>query len=141
MKTPICILGVVAAFCLMVYAAGDYPTVSLGNCNSTVTNSVTTTAPAYRGFLDSIYFKVTATSPFTGTVAVATSRETVLTVTGFTNDIVRRPRVAPCDATGTSVASTNERVYLSEEALTFTVTSTSTGLANSVTAAVRVTDN
>jgi hypothetical protein len=138
MKRLIAILAVVGVLCAAA-VANEGPALTLGPsyAGHVTTN---TTAEFYTGYLDSLHFVVTPVSTYTGTVVVATSRETLLTVTDMTASTVKRPRLAPCDVTGGAVASTNERPYLDTERLTFTVTATSTNVLDTLKVTIRTTE-
>jgi len=135
MKRTIAGLAALGLVCAVVMA-NEGPALVLGPSYATHVTTNTTTE-FYTGYLDSLYFDVTPVTTYTGTVVVATSRETLLTVTDLTADAVKRPRLAPCDVTGGSVASTNERPYLDTERLTFTVTATSTNVLDTLKVTIR----
>lgn len=105
-----------------------------------LSNNVSVTSEKIDGYVESIYIDVAAGSA--QTVVIATSYDTILTATSVTNDANYRPRIAVCDVSGAAlnaVTQALERVFLSQDTVTITVTPTSSA-TNDVTVRFRIND-
>ena len=121
MKNFVMIAGMVLALSGIVLA--DSVPVSIGN-QAASTNSVVS-APL-NGFLEAFVINVTGTTTQTITAVSARTGETVLTKT-TSADVVIRPSTALQTTAGVSLSGVSNQVtrfYLSNDALTFTVTET-----------------
>lgn len=109
---------------VVVFAKGNrWNATIIADCHLATTNTAETVQ--LNGYLESFYIDVAAGS--TQVVTIATTNETLLTVT-LSTDATYRPRIEACTVAGASLGGTNdyERFLLCSEKLRITVTSTST---------------
>ena len=128
-------LSVLLALVCTIGFAGDLDILVEDN-SAAVTNSET--AVRVDGYVNTIIFIGDTT--WTGTVTLATSYETLFTATSISETNIYRPRVIVHDNIGNDMTGTNEneKVLLSQDAITATIISTSSATTNDVTIKVRL---
>lgn len=118
------VVGVLLATVVLVVAKGNrWPATTVESCHLATTNAGETVQ--LNGYLDSVYVDIAAGT--TQTVTIATTNETIITLTAITADAVYRPRIAAANVVGGSLGVTNaqERFLLCSEKLRITVETTS----------------
>jgi hypothetical protein len=126
--------AIVAGFAAAIVIADSVPQ-PVADCGVSVTNT-STTLPL-NGYLELV--RIESAANWTGTVAVAVSGETVLTVTTTGTNLYYRPRLQINNAVGaTIVGATNsyERAFLAGDKIKTTVTSV--GNTNNVTVTYKI---
>ena len=134
MRLKIAILAGLVA--VTVLAGSSEVEIFVPNCAINVTNSITSAKAD--GYIEMV--TIQAPTLWTGTVVIASTWETVLTATDITQTNYYRVRVPVCDTVGTAYGMTTgglERVFLSSDALTATVTSGSANTTNDVRVRVK----
>ena len=103
---------------------GSSVVVTIEDCASDVTNSVTT-INRFNGDIYSIYVDVVAGA--TNTLVFATAKETICTLTDVVADATYRPVTTADTVAGVEIATEYIPILLTSEPLTITVTSSDAG--------------
>jgi len=141
MKQTVAVILILSALSIGVVStyAGEYPTIALG---SSVTGTIITNAGEthYSGYLDSVLVEVAGSGvAYTGTLVVASAKDTFLTTDAFSTSTRLRPVYGTVNVAG-ATTSLLQRAYLAGEKLIFTLTATSTNAAKTVSVTVRTAD-